>query len=114
MSDTALKEYTITSGNYETYRIVAQLLGPTSPDIHDLYQEFKSKYFPYYKNYEVFPKDAAGLRDYNRNSDYKYEVIKKLKSFGYEGESLSMLFVSWLKLDKNFEELNSNEYWVED
>lgn len=108
-----LKQYTITTGYFDNYKIVAWLAGSKDKNIEDLYAAFLKEYFVNYDPNFPAGKTIADMRAHKKNSDYKYDAIRKLQRAGYEGNTVVALFISWLKSVHEFQEQASNEVWIE-
>ena len=109
----AVRQYVITTGTYDNYKILEWLVAPRDKNIDKLYNEFKAAYFPNYQFGLLMGTDLHSMRAYNKNRDYKLDGIRKLQRDGYQGNTFAEVFVSWLKREHNFQEQRSNEVWVE-
>jgi hypothetical protein len=112
-SDSLGLQYTITTGTHDGYKIVAFLRAPFGKTISDLYPKFLKEHFVNYQPDLPSPKSVTDMRLYQKNLDYKYDAVRKLRNSGYEGNTIVDLFISWLIKEHNFQEERSNEVWIE-
>ena len=108
-----LRQYTLTTGSYDDYKIVTWIIGPKDKIIPKLFEQFRNEYMPNYQSNFPISKNVAEMRAYQKNLDYKYDGVRKLQKAGYKGNSIVELFLDWLKKEHGFEESKSNEVWIE-
>lgn len=98
-ADMRMATYCITTGAYDSYRVVAHLEGPARPALSTLVMRWVAEYRPYVKVSRV--PTAAGIEASVRA---EMGAERRLRDEGYEGGNLGELFVSWLKRNHGFTE----------
>lgn len=110
------KQYTITYGAYDSYRISAQVEGAATPALPKLYllflefagltiEDIRVKFTDKHNN---VTKEAYD--NFSAAYDKRAKAQKRLKAQGYTGDNLTELFIDWLIKDRNFTLLKSNEF----
>jgi hypothetical protein len=82
------RKYTLTTGEYEDYRIIARVEGPATPALSTLLKTFKEEY-------SVWPD--------SRN---------RLQAKGYTGYFTDELFVEWLIKEHGFTKLPYDTFYI--
>ncbi len=98
------RQYTITSGIYDSYRIVTRVEGNQRPALSTLHRQFSDTYMPLINRFD---------RTDNKFWELRQESREKLKADGYS-TSFASAFVEWLIKCHGFTELKSDEFWVDE
>lgn len=101
------RRYTITTGQYDSYKIVAQIEGAAKPALSTLYKEFELIAF----RGEPLQKDntAEAIR---ANINRTYHAHNRLHMQGYKGDNLAELFIDWLVKEHGFKTTVKDEFYV--
>lgn len=103
--------YTITSGAYDSYRILVRVQSTTYDEkpIKELKQEFDSLYYP--AQMVVSPRNSSwGIWESVQATTIAHQSCLKV---GLKGNNLAECFVDWLISVKKFVRLKSDEFYVD-
>lgn len=107
------RRYTITSGAYSDYRILAQVEGSATPALSTLEKRFRKQFnMPVHDN-------AIPIGYETGYYDSIQEVKSNLKAQGYSDTELEYAvgllgyFIDWLIKDCGFKLLKSDEYFLD-
>jgi hypothetical protein len=98
--------YCITTGDYDSYRIVAFIEGPARPALSTLRKQFDALY--------GVPRENAPLvkaTEIMLHVTAEVNAEERLKKAGY-GRNIGEAFVAWLKREHGFVEANVSEVHV--
>ncbi len=102
------RQYTITTGRYSNFRIVARVEGADRPALSTLVKQFNKAFgFPSAGNKPLTTGDAI--------SDYIGTTIdaeKRAKHSGLQGDDKGELFTDWLVKQHGFKVLKNDEFYV--
>ena len=104
------REYTITAGSYDDYRIVGRVAGPERPALSTLWKQFAEQ-FGVFAQPEPHWNDPAWhmwLTARIKTNTAAEEVMRKA---GYGGD-MAEAFVAWLVARHGFETLKSDTFHV--
>lgn len=108
------RQYTITAGEYDSFRIVAIVEGSARPALSTLYKQFRSIALNGLSEPIKGDKDpyisAQYLRDKLR---VRFAMEKHMNNLGYAGENLAAIFVTWLCDEHEFTIVKSNQFFVD-
>lgn len=102
------RDYTITSGWYEDYRIIAQIEGPESPALSTLWKQFKKEY-----GLEDAQQGMSVTMALNDALHRRAAAFKRLRAEGYDGTDMPEIFLQWLYTNHGFQEIKSNVFHVD-
>ncbi len=105
-----MREYTITTGNYDNYRIVGRVSGPERPALSTLYKRFAELYGIFSQpelNWND-PKWHVWLHDKIHTNTAAEE---RMREDGYE-RNMAEAFITWLINKHGFVVLKSDEFHV--
>lgn len=102
------KQYTITTGDYEDFHIVARIEGESKPALSTLKKEFDAMFgFP--------PPPRKPLSDSTAISAFvwgKSDAVTRARKSGLEGEDRAELFIDWLVRNHAYVVLKDDEVWI--
>ena len=99
------KRTTITTGQYDSYRIVCEVEGNIPPAISTLWKQFVTKF-------GVWDKPTQSAQDIMSKIRANGAATNRLKDVGYDGD-LSEQFVTWLVLEHGYKRIKSNQFHVD-
>lgn len=102
------KQYTITTGEYSSFRIVARIEGESSPALSTLKKDFDARFgFPQppRKPFTSVDLIAAFIGD-------KSSAERRARQSGLEGDGRAELFIDWLVRYHSYVVLKDNEVWI--
>ena len=102
------REYTITSGSYDSYRILARVRGPETPALSTLYKAFCEQF-------GVNPRQGSmsASQLYSRILSFGAAKERANKAgFGLRG-SWAEAFLDWLIQTRQFEKIDACEFHID-
>lgn len=103
-----MKTYIITTGSYSGYRIITSVRGPNRPALSTLYKQFRELYdIPEPLNKPMTEYTEIWARVI-KHTAAESKIYKE-----YDGKSIAEAFVEWLTTEHKYEEVKTNEFYVE-
>lgn len=99
------KQYIITTGEYESYQIVAVVEGNIRPALSTLRKRFHEENKVIFADQDEPYVTVAMLRS-------ESDAIKRLQGQGYQGVTLAEIFVEWIQKEHGFTVVPTNEVWI--
>lgn len=102
------KQYTITTGDYSSFRIVARIEGEAKPALSTLKKEFDAMFGfppPPRKSFTSGNDIAAFIGD-------KSDAVTRARKSGLEGDDRAELFIDWLVRNHAYVVLKDDEVWI--
>lgn len=102
------KQYTITTGSYDNFRIVARIEGEAKPALSTLKKEFDTQFrFPAPPR-----KTFASASDIVTFIGDKLDAEHRARNSGLEGNGRAELFIDWLVRNHGYTALEDREVWI--
>lgn len=101
------KQYTITTGNYDGFHIVARIKGEASPALSTLKKEFDEQF-----GFPPPPREPLTGAAISAFIWGKQNAENRARKSGLEGEDRAELFIDWLVRYHSYVVLKDNEVWI--
>lgn len=101
------RQYTITTGDYEDFRIVGRVEGPAKPALSTLYKQFTAVFIP---DKPKSPKSHSTSWNI-ANSLAMFHAEQRLREAGYP-DSVGTGFIEWLCRNHGFTQIAKDDFYV--
>lgn len=111
-----MRRYTITTGSYDNFRVIAQVEGAATPALSTLHKQFVDQFYPPTLG-DGSARGNAAIPSHERllhTIRSAQEAEDTLTKAGYQGWRIAEKFVDWLCKEHGFTQLKLDTFHIED